>query len=135
MDSEGYSAAKGAAGSGDRSYRRVGYESALGLVQAGAEVLVTGRNREKGRTAVEAIRKSVPGAKVRFEMLDLANLASVREFAQRLRAEKRPVDLLVNNAGVMDLPETFIRWRLRLPTVSALVLTGLACSGFGERGR
>jgi NAD(P)-dependent dehydrogenase (short-subunit alcohol dehydrogenase family) len=38
-------------------------------------------------------------------MLDLANLASVREFAGRLRAENRPVDLLVNNAGVMDLPE------------------------------
>jgi NAD(P)-dependent dehydrogenase (short-subunit alcohol dehydrogenase family) len=41
---------------------------------------------------------------VRFEMLDLANLASVRAFAARMIARGQPLDLLINNAGVMDLP-------------------------------
>jgi NAD(P)-dependent dehydrogenase (short-subunit alcohol dehydrogenase family) len=82
----------------------LGYETALGLVVAGAEVLLTGRNVEKGQAAVERIKRAVPSAKVRFEMLDLASLASVRAFAAMMVATGQPLDLLINNAGVMDLP-------------------------------
>ena len=82
----------------------LGFETVLGLAAAGAEVLVTGRNAEKGRVALERIERTVPGAKLRFAMLDLASLASVREFATTMVAKSQPVDLLVNNAGVMDLP-------------------------------
>ncbi len=85
----------------------LGYETALALARAGAEVLVTGRNAEKGRVALrryEQIKRAVPSAKVRFAMLDLANLASVRTFAASMLANGRPLDLLINNAGVMDLP-------------------------------
>jgi NAD(P)-dependent dehydrogenase (short-subunit alcohol dehydrogenase family) len=82
----------------------LGYETALALARAGAEVLVTGRNAEKGRVATERIKRAVPSAKVRFEMLDLASLASVRAFAAKLIARGQPLDLLINNAGVMDLP-------------------------------
>jgi NAD(P)-dependent dehydrogenase (short-subunit alcohol dehydrogenase family) len=82
----------------------LGYETALALAGAGAEVLVTGRNVEKGRVAMERIKRAVPSAKVRFEMLDLASLASVRAFAARMIARGQPLDLLINNAGVMDLP-------------------------------
>ena len=82
----------------------LGYETALALASAGAEVLVTGRNAEKGRVAMERIKRAVPSAKVRFEMLDLASLASVRAFAARMIARGQPLDLLINNAGVMDLP-------------------------------
>jgi len=74
------------------------------LASAGAEVLVTGRNAEKGRVAIERIKRAVPSAKVRFEMLDLASLASVRAFAAKMIARGQPLDLLINNAGVMDLP-------------------------------
>jgi NAD(P)-dependent dehydrogenase (short-subunit alcohol dehydrogenase family) len=81
----------------------LGYETALALASAGAEVLVTGRNAEKGRVATERIKRAVPSAKVRFDMLDLASLASVRAFAARMIA-RQPLDLLINNAGVMDLP-------------------------------
>ena len=59
----------------------LGYETAIALARAGAEVLVTGRNAEKGRTAIEGIKRAVPSAKVRFAMLDLASLASIRAFA------------------------------------------------------
>ena len=82
----------------------LGYETALALAAAGAEVLVTGRNAEKGRVAIERIKRAVPSANVRFEALDLASLASVRAFAAKMVANGQPVDLLINNAGVMDLP-------------------------------
>jgi NAD(P)-dependent dehydrogenase (short-subunit alcohol dehydrogenase family) len=82
----------------------LGYETALALAQAGAEVLVTGRNAEKGRIAIDRIKRAVPSAKVRFEMLDLASLASIRAFATKIVANNQPLDLLINNAGVMDLP-------------------------------
>ncbi len=82
----------------------LGYETALALARAGAEVLLTGRNEQKGSVAVERIQRAVPAAKVRFELLDLASLASVRAFATRMIANGRPLDILVNNAGVMDLP-------------------------------
>jgi NAD(P)-dependent dehydrogenase (short-subunit alcohol dehydrogenase family) len=82
----------------------LGYETALALARAGTEVLVTGRNTEKGRIAIEQIKRTVPSAKVRFAMLDLASLASIRAFAASMLANGRPLDLLINNAGVMDLP-------------------------------
>src|SRR3984885_9939654 len=82
----------------------LGYETALALAGAGAEVLVTGRNTEKGRVAIDRINRAVPSAKVRFEMLDLASLRSVRAFVAKVVANGQPVDLLINNAGVMDLP-------------------------------
>jgi NAD(P)-dependent dehydrogenase (short-subunit alcohol dehydrogenase family) len=82
----------------------LGYETALALARAGAEVLVTGRNAEKGRLAIEQIKRAVPSAKVSFAMLDLASLASIRAFAASIIASGRPLDLLINNAGVMDLP-------------------------------
>src|SRR3984885_4966582 len=82
----------------------LGYETALPLARAGAEVLVTGRNPEKGRAAIERIKRAVPSAKVRFAMLDVASLASIRAFAATMLANGRPLDLLINNAGVMDLP-------------------------------
>jgi NAD(P)-dependent dehydrogenase (short-subunit alcohol dehydrogenase family) len=82
----------------------LGYETALALSRAGAEVLVTGRNADKGRAAIEGIQRAVPSAKARFAMLDLASLASIRAFAASMLANGRPLDLLINNAGVMDLP-------------------------------
>jgi len=83
----------------------LGYETALGLAHAGAEVVLAGRNRVKGLDAVDKITRALPAAKVRFEMLDLASLASVRSFAEAMVSRGRQLNLLINNAGVMQLPE------------------------------
>src|ERR1700761_1235041 len=81
----------------------LGLETALGLAKAGAEVVLVGRNPTKGRAAEEWIRKQHSNANVRFEIADLASLASVKTFADRMLAAGRPIDMLINNAGVMAL--------------------------------
>lgn len=83
----------------------LGYETALALAAAGAEVVLAGRNDTRGAKALERLRAAHPDARVRFEQLDLASLASVAAFADKLLAAGRGVDLLVNNAGVMALPQ------------------------------
>jgi NAD(P)-dependent dehydrogenase (short-subunit alcohol dehydrogenase family) len=81
----------------------LGYETALALAKAGAEVILTGRDDRKGQSAIEKIGREVIGAKISYERLDLADLASVADFAKQMQA--RPsLDLLINNAGVMALP-------------------------------
>lgn len=81
----------------------IGWHAALELARAGGEVILTARTEAKGRDAVERIRQQLPQAKVRFELLDLASLRSVRAFAARVGSEPK-LDLLVNNAGVMAVP-------------------------------
>ncbi len=82
----------------------IGLETALVLAAAGADVILAARNSEKGREAEARIRRRAPKARVRFEPVDLASLESVRVFAERLIWEGRSIDLLIDNAGVMDLP-------------------------------
>jgi NAD(P)-dependent dehydrogenase (short-subunit alcohol dehydrogenase family) len=82
----------------------LGYETSLALARAGAEVIVAGRNPSKGAEALEKVRATVPAADIRFEVLDLASLASIESFATRLRGQCTGLDLLINNAGVMIPP-------------------------------
>jgi NAD(P)-dependent dehydrogenase (short-subunit alcohol dehydrogenase family) len=79
----------------------LGYETALELARAGAEVVIAGRSATKGAEAVAKLLAVVPGARVRFGQLDLANLASVAAFGDAMAA----AGLLVNNAGVMTPPD------------------------------
>ncbi|WP_404710731.1 SDR family oxidoreductase [Sphingomonas sp. MMS24-J13] len=83
----------------------LGLETALALAGAGADVILAGRNPAKGRAAEALIRSRHAKANVRFELIDLANLASVAAFAGRMLAASRRIDILVNNAGVMALPK------------------------------
>ncbi|WMT90882.1 oxidoreductase [Pelagibacterium sp. H642] len=97
----------------------LGFEDALALARAGAEVIIAGRNPQKGAQAVAQIRAQVSSANVRFEQLDLASLKSVQDFAARLSRQRDSLDLLINNAGVMVPPtrqETSDRFELQLGT-------------------
>lgn len=79
----------------------LGYQGALALARAGANVTIASRNQARGEEAVRIIRREVPGAAVRFERLDLADQASVKAFGARMVASGQGLDLLINNAGVM----------------------------------
>lgn len=87
-----------------------GANSGLGLVtarelaRAGAAVRLACRSEEKGRSAAQSIRNLVPGADLTVAVLDLADLDSVRSFAEGLVAPGSQLDLLINNAGIMAAP-------------------------------
>jgi len=57
----------------------LGFETALALARAGAEVVLAGRNKDKGREAIQRIRRQAPVAKILFEKVELGSLASVAE--------------------------------------------------------
>ncbi len=82
----------------------LGLETARALAQAGAQVVLAGRNPEKGVAAIAQIRAELPSAAMRFELCDLASLRSIADCAERLRNRHDRIDLLINNAGVMVPP-------------------------------
>jgi NAD(P)-dependent dehydrogenase (short-subunit alcohol dehydrogenase family) len=75
------------------------------LAAAGAEVVMAVRNLEKGEAARNLLLAANPAARLRLERIDLASLASVAAFGDARLSEGRPVDILINNAGVMMPPE------------------------------
>jgi NAD(P)-dependent dehydrogenase (short-subunit alcohol dehydrogenase family) len=83
----------------------IGLETARRLARAGAAVVLAVRNPTKGAEAVEDITASDPGSNVSAEPLDLSSLASVHDLAARMKSAGRPLDLLVNNAGIMAVPK------------------------------
>ena len=81
-----------------------GQEAARRLAEAGAHVIMAVRTVAKGDQARAGILARHPGASLEVRRIDLADLASVREFSDGLLDDGAPVDLLVNNAGVMAPP-------------------------------
>lgn len=82
----------------------IGFHIAERLARAGAEVVMPVRNRAKGQAAARRIRERRPDARLDVRALDLSSLASVAALAAELLHEGRPVDILINNAGVMTPP-------------------------------
>lgn len=78
-----------------------GEEVARRLAQAGASVVMAVRSLEKGEAARAGILAQHPGASLTLRHLDLADLASVRTFSEETLDVDTPVDILVNNGGVM----------------------------------
>ena len=83
----------------------IGYQAAVAFARHGAMVLLGCRNRTKGEAAAARLRAEAPDASVEVADLDLASLPSVRAFASAYVAQGRALDVLVNNAGVMALPQ------------------------------
>ncbi|MCI3927882.1 oxidoreductase [Streptomyces sp. AN091965] len=81
----------------------LGYVTARELARHGAHVILTARNADKGRAALDRLRGELVAPSLELRALDLADLNSVRDFADTLDA---PVDVLVNNAGIMMPPRT-----------------------------
>lgn len=83
----------------------LGFGLARLLAGAGADVIMAIRNRTKGDAAISEIRATVPDAKLTIKHLDLSSLKSVAGLGEELSADGRPVDILINNAGVMTPPQ------------------------------
>ena len=83
----------------------IGYEAAGALAKKGATVVMACRNLEKGEAAAKAIIDEGPTGQVVLLHLDLADLSSVRRFADEFSAEYDRLDVLVNNGGIMAVPK------------------------------
>jgi NAD(P)-dependent dehydrogenase (short-subunit alcohol dehydrogenase family) len=83
----------------------LGREVARELARKGGHVVMAARDQAKAEAAVASIRDQVPGASLELQPLNLASQASVREAAKRVLAGHGRIDVLVNNAGLMAIPE------------------------------
>ena len=79
----------------------IGFEAAKALAEKGAHVIVASRNKQRGEDAVAGIAEAAPQATAELMLLDLASLASVKEFVTNFTDRFDRLDLLLNNAGVM----------------------------------
>jgi len=82
----------------------LGKESARALGAAGATVIITARNDEKGSAAVAQLTELVPNGDFSFEIMELGSLDSVRSFTDRFLASHDRLDVLLANAGIMAVP-------------------------------
>jgi NAD(P)-dependent dehydrogenase (short-subunit alcohol dehydrogenase family) len=83
----------------------LGLETARELARKGGRVVMAVRNQEKAEQAVADIRADMPDASLELVPLDLGSQASVRAAAEQILRENERIDLLINNAGVMGIPE------------------------------
>jgi NAD(P)-dependent dehydrogenase (short-subunit alcohol dehydrogenase family) len=82
----------------------LGYIDAQELARRGAEVILACRDKGKGEAALRKIKNEQPEAKAELMLLDLADLASVRNFADEFTSKYDKLDILINNAGLMFPP-------------------------------
>jgi retinol dehydrogenase 12 len=82
----------------------IGYETALDFAQRGCRIILASRDMEKTNKAAETIKNETKNENLECEKLDLADLASVRDFSSRIHSKLTQLDLLVNNAGIMMCP-------------------------------
>jgi NAD(P)-dependent dehydrogenase (short-subunit alcohol dehydrogenase family) len=83
----------------------LGLETARALAGAGAHVVMAARNQAKAAEAVDDIRAGLPAASLKVVELDLGSQQSVRDAAASIARDHERIDLLVNNAGLMGIPE------------------------------
>ena len=83
----------------------LGLETSRALAAAGAHVVMAARNQEKAAAAVEDIRRTVAEPVLEVVALDLGSQDSARAAAEQILATHDRIDLLINNAGVMGIPE------------------------------
>jgi NAD(P)-dependent dehydrogenase (short-subunit alcohol dehydrogenase family) len=81
----------------------LGYEAARVLSAKGARVLIACRSRKKAEGAIERIKKENGSVDISHVPLDLGDLSSVSDCAEKLQSEEK-IDVLINNAGIMMPP-------------------------------
>ena len=79
----------------------LGYETTLDLARKGAEVIMVCRSAEKAEKARQEIVKATGNLNIHVELADLSSQNQIRKLGGRLRSKDRPIDVLVNNAGLV----------------------------------
>lgn len=114
----------------------LGLHTALELARHGAHVVMACRDPRRGDRSLGQVRRQAPGASVELRPLDLADLASVRAFAEGTAEHAGRVDILVNNAGIMAVPRatTADGFELQFGTnhLGHFALTGLLLAALGR---
>jgi NAD(P)-dependent dehydrogenase (short-subunit alcohol dehydrogenase family) len=82
----------------------IGYHAALKLARKGAHIIFACRDQARGEAALARMEADSPGLRTELAILDLASLSSIHHFAATELAQRRPMHLLINNAGVMTPP-------------------------------
>ena len=75
------------------------------MAKRGANVILACRDLKKAESALNRVKVASNNGSVCVEELDLACLSSVKSFADRVLANQKSVDILINNAGVMSCPQ------------------------------
>ncbi|KAL3373739.1 hypothetical protein AABB24_005631 [Solanum stoloniferum] len=117
----------------------IGAETARVLALRGVHVIMGVRNISAGEQVKETIIKDVPQAKIDALELDLSSLASVRNFASNYNSLGLPLNLLINNAGIMATPFTLSKDKIELQFatnhVGHFLLTNLLLDTMKKTGR
>jgi NAD(P)-dependent dehydrogenase (short-subunit alcohol dehydrogenase family) len=107
----------------------IGRQTAKGLAQRGASVVVVGRNATKGQATVELVRDAVPSAKIEFIQTDLSLMSEVRRLADEFRRRYDRLDVLIHSAGVIlgkrELTAEGIEKTFAIDYLSRFLLTNL----------
>ncbi|CAI0472643.1 unnamed protein product [Linum tenue] len=117
----------------------IGLETARVMAQHKAHVIIGARNMEAASKAKHLILKHTPGARVDVLQLDLASTRSVRAFADSFKALNLPLNVLINNAGVMFCPyqqsEDGIEMQFATNHLGHFLLTNLLVDKMKETAR
>ncbi len=109
--------------------RGLGLEITRALAAAGASIVMACRDRDRARSAATAVLRQAPRSQIDILALDLADLASVRQFAAAYLKQHARVDLLIHNASAIMVPQQKTRdgfeMHLGVNHLGAFALTGL----------
>jgi retinol dehydrogenase 12 len=107
----------------------IGRQTAKGLAQRGATVVVVGRSAAKGQTTLQFIRNAVPSAKIEYIQTDLSLMSEVRRLADEFRHRYDRLDILIHSAGVIlskrELTAEGIEKTFAIDYLSRFLLTNL----------
>ncbi len=107
----------------------IGYELVKVLSEKGARVIMASRSLIKAERAKNKIIKKNPEANVHIMELDLADLSSIKKFAIQFQKEYARLDVLINNAGIMNIPYSLTKdsfeMQMGINHLGSFALTGL----------
>ena len=82
----------------------IGFQNSIQFTRKHGTVIIACRNIDKGQKSLDKLKKKVPDAQVELSRLDLASLASIKEFVETFKQKYNRLDVLLNNAGIMMVP-------------------------------